>query len=347
MKVLATAILALILVFFTNANCEEPPRLDFEWTGSDDTHFSRRTKDGGYIISGQFWTPGGNQYDFWVLKLDKDGNIGWQKTYGGGNWDIAFSSTETSDGGYIVSGTTSSFGDGNDDIWILKLDAKGDIVWQKTFGGKLSDYAGTAEQTKDGGYVVAGTSASFGSSKDLWILKLDKDGNIEWDKTYGDEGEESDAFRHIPVVQTSGGGYVVAGSSKSFSMKKEKSYSEGDEDFWILKLDKVGNIVWQKTFGTAGEQYPTSLAELSDGTLRLTGTVSKYSGNDDWILILDANGTVLGVHPLENIKLLFYDTSVIPKDTNEKSTNTSALVNDTTRVMKKKEKDNEETIRNE
>jgi hypothetical protein len=335
MKVLASVVLALILGWFVKANCEEPPRLDFNWRGSEDAHFSQRTKDGGHIISGQFWTPGGNQYDFWVLKLNKDGTIAWQKTYGGGSWDIAFSSEETSDGGFIVSGTTSSFGTGDDDIWVLKLDVKGDVIWQKTYGGKKADRAGGAEQTKDGGYVVVGTSSSFGSSKDIWVIKLDPNGNVEWDKTYGYAGEESDIFRHIPVVQTSDGGYVVAGSSKSFGENNKKSYIEKDEGFWILKLNRTGNIIWQKIFGTDGEQYPTSIAELSDGTFRVTGTVSRYAMNDDWILIFDSKGSILGVNSLKDKKLVLWDTSVIPKETKEETSNTSAIPKDTTPLMEK------------
>jgi predicted secreted protein len=327
MKVLAAAVLTLIFGCLAKANCEEPPRLNFEWQGSDDTHFSQNTKDGGHIISGQFWTPGGNQYDFWVLKLNKDGSIAWQKSYGGGGWDIAFSSAETSDGGFIVSGTTSSFGSGGQDVWVLKLDSQGDIVWQKAYGGEMTDYSGTAEQTKDGGYIVVGTSSSFGDSKDIWILKLDSHGNIEWDKTYGDGADESDYFRHIPIKQTSDGGYIVAGSSRSFGAK--------GEDFWILRLDKVGNIIWQKIFGTDGEQFPTSIAQLPDGTYRVTGTESQYSSIDDWILILDDNGAIIGVHSLENKRLVFFDTSVVPKTTNEKFSNTSATVGDTSKYMVK------------
>ena len=98
----------------------------------------------------------------------------------------------------------------------------------------------------------------------------------------------------------------------------------------------MGNIVWQKIYGTDGEQYPTSIAELSDGTLRVTGTVSHYALHDTWILILDANGSIIGVHSMKDKKLVFYDTSAIPKETNKETTDTSALVNDTTPHMYKK-----------
>ena len=270
--------LAIVFGWPIYGHCEEPPRLRFDWSASYDTHFSQKTRDGGYIISGQFWEPGGNQYDFWVLKLDQNGNIEWQKTYGGGSWDIAFSTQQTTDGGYIVSGTTSSFGDG---------------------------------------------------LRDIWVLRLSPDGNIIWDKTYGGKGEESEYFRHIPIEPTSDGGYIVAGSTRSFGA--------GEDDFWILKLNADGDITWQKTFGTGREEYPTSIREMQDGTYRVTGTESLSVSGDDWILILDAKGNIAGVRSKINSGFTFYDTMVVPKPTNEKTSNSSALVGDSSQHMEKNE----------
>jgi hypothetical protein len=323
---------ALVIVFGwpIYGHCEEPPRLRFDWSASYDTHFSQKTRDGGYIISGQFWEPGGNQYDFWVLKLDQKGNIEWQKTYGGGSWDIAFSTEQTTDGGYIVSGTTSSFGAGDEDVWVLKLDSNGQIVWQKTYGGAGMDEGRDIEQTKDGGYIVSGTTSSFGEGlRDIWVLRLSPNGNIIWDKTYGGKGEESEYFRHIPIEATSDGGYIVAGSTRSFGA--------GEDDFWILKLDADGNITWQKTFGTGREEYPTSVREMQDGTYRVTGTESLSVSGDDWIIILDAKGNIAGVRSKINTGFTFYDTMVLPKPTNQKTGNSSASVGDSSQHMEKSE----------
>jgi len=325
-RVLFSVALALVLGWPASGQSEEPPRLRFEWSPSHDTRFSQKTRDGGYIISGQFWVPGGNQYDFWVLKINQNGDIDWQKTYGGGHWDMAFSTQETTDGGYVVSGTTSSFGAGDDDVWILKLDSTGNIVWQKTYGGQGPDRGGDIKQTKDGGYVVTGTTASFGAgSYDIWVLKLNPDGNIVWDKTYGGKEEESGFFRHIPIESTSDGGYIVAGSTRSFGA--------GDDDFWILKLDAQGNIIWQKTFGTSSEEYPTSVREMEDHTYRITGTESLDIEGDDWILVLDANGSIVGFTSKEGSSITLYDTMVVPKPTTHKTSDSSASIHDTTPDM--------------
>jgi len=329
-KMVFSVALAIIFGWPIYGQCEEPPRLRFDWSSSHETHFSQKTTDGGYIISGQFWKSGGNQYDFWVLKLDKKGNIEWQKTYGGGSWDIAFSTQQTTDGGYIVSGTTSSFGAGNEDVWVLKLDLHGQIMWQKTYGGEGMDQGRDIEQTIDGGYIVSGTTSSFGNgSHDIWVLRLSPDGSIIWDKTYGGTGEESEYFRHIPIEPTSDGGYILAGSTRSFGA--------GEDDFWILKLDAEGNIIWQKTFGTNREEYPTSVREMEDGTYRITGTESLNVLGDDWILILDAQGKIVGVRSKTKIDFVFFDTTVVPKTTNQKTGNSSALVGDSSQLMEQSE----------
>jgi hypothetical protein len=201
--------------------------------------FQPKDSGRGIYYRGSVLDTWGNQYDVWVLKLNKDGSIDWQRTYGGGNWDIAFATQQTSDGGFVVAGLTESFGAGNYDVWVLKLNTQGDIIWQKTYGGQEGDYPGAIQQTKDGGYIVAGTTSSFGEgSYDLWVLKLDENGTVVWDKTYGGKDEESEYFRHIPIEQTSDGGYIVAGSTKSFGA--------GDDDFWVLKLDPNGSIEWNQ-----------------------------------------------------------------------------------------------------
>ncbi|WXG47426.1 MAG: RING-H2 finger protein [Candidatus Atabeyarchaeum deiterrae] len=163
--------------------------------GSDmeDTPYSiQQTSDGGYIVAG--WTGsfglGGNTVDnmgdFWVLKLDSTGSVVWQKTYGGTNDDFAYGVKQTADGGYIVVGSTWSFGAGWYDFWVLKLDSVGGVVWQSAYGGGGSDNAASCEQTSDGGYIVAGWTCSFGPSfGNAWVVKLDAGGGIAWDPFSG------------------------------------------------------------------------------------------------------------------------------------------------------------------
>jgi hypothetical protein len=324
----------MLLGWFPHGRCEEPPKLPFEWATPNGIRFSHKTSDGGYIVAGQFWTPGANQYDFWVLKLKKDGSIDWQKTYGGGDWDIAFATQQTSDGGFIVTGSTRSFGAGDYDVWVIKLSAQGDIVWQKTYGGRGGDYPGDIEQTKDGGYIVAGTTSSFGEgSYDLWVLKLDENGTVVWDKTYGGKDEENKYFRHIPIKQTSDGGFIVVGSTKSFGA--------GDDDLWVLRLDPNGSIEWQKTYGTSSEEYPTSIVEMPNAGYRLTATVDLLgTKGDEWILMLDAKGNIVGFKSSGHRQLTVFDTSAVSKGTSEQSSASSASVADTKPHMKDSKKRN-------
>ncbi|MHA2635190.1 MAG: InlB B-repeat-containing protein [bacterium JZ-2024 1] len=151
----------------------------YGWADGDWAGFIQQTSDGGYIVAGDTYSFGAGSRDIWVLKLDANGNVLWQKTYGGANWDGADSIQQTSDGGYIVAGSTYSFGAGYRDIWVLKLDANGNVLWQKTYGGGNWDRAYSIQQTSDGGYIVAGDTYSFGAgSSDIWVLKLDANGNI-------------------------------------------------------------------------------------------------------------------------------------------------------------------------
>ena len=188
-------------------------------------------------MAGETLSFGAGSYDAWVFKLDATGNIEWQKTYGGPRWDRAWSVQQTSDGGYIVAGFTQSFGAGGQDFWVLKLDASGNVEWQKTYGGPADDRALWVVEADDGGYAVVGTTASFGAGySDIWLLKLDASGNVEWEKTYGGRLIDGAAS----VRQTSDGGYVVAGLSRSFGA----SQIGGDlEDMWVLKLDPMGNLL--------------------------------------------------------------------------------------------------------
>ena len=155
----------------------------------------------------------------------------WAQTYGCSGTDYACSIQQTSDGGFIVAGSTDSFGAGKADFWVLKLDESGNALWQKTYGGTDYDYASSIQQTPDGGYIVAGETESFGAGRaDLWVLKLDESGNALWQKTYGG----TDYDNAYSIQQTLDGGYIMAGYTGSFGA--------GSADFWVLKLDSSGLI---------------------------------------------------------------------------------------------------------
>jgi uncharacterized delta-60 repeat protein len=303
---------------------------DIQWqktyggTDWDGARSIQQTSDDGYVVAGRTESFGAGDSDFWVLKLDSDGNIQWQKTYGGADWDEARSIQQTSDGGYVVAGWTDSFGAGDRDFWVLRLDGDGDIQWQKTYGGTDGDWPRSIQQTSDGGYVVAGYTYSFGAGiSDFWVLKLDSDGNIQWQKTYG--GADSDGARSIQ--QTSDGGYVVAGYTYSFGVGASDSC-----DFWVLRLDGDGDIQWQKTYGGTDWDWARSIRQTSDGGYVVAGRTESFGAGraDFWVLKLDRGGNIPGCYIVGNSIATVTETPVTGVDSNVTPFDSDAAVTVTT-----------------
>jgi len=189
-----------------------------------------QTSDGGYVVAGNTHSYTYGNSDFAIYKLNSSGNKVWFKHYGGAQTDSASSIQQTSDGGYIVAGNTTSYTYGSDDFAIYKLNSSGNKVWFKHYGGLLDDYANEIQQTSDGGYIVAGETASHTyGQEDFAIYKLNSSGNKIWFKHYG--GTSEDVAKSIQ--QTSDGGYIVAGYTYT--------YSYGYADFAIYKLDSNGD----------------------------------------------------------------------------------------------------------
>jgi hypothetical protein len=279
----------------------------------DEANSIQQTTDGGYIVAGFTDSHDGDvteekgYNDIWLLKLSRDGILEWQKSYGGSLWEVPNSIKETSDGGYIVTGTTSSSdGDiteqkGHGDAWVLKLSINGNIEWQKTYGGKESDLIACIQKTKDGGYIVVGYTVSNDGDvimnkghDDLWVLKLRIDGSIKWQKTFG--GGNSDRGTFIQV--TSDGGYIVAGWT--YSIDGDVTEYKGSADIWVLKIGIDGSLEWQKSYGGSGEDIAYSIKESSYGGYILVGTtesndgdVTEFKGDIDiWVLKLSLDGNI-------------------------------------------------------
>jgi len=249
---------------------------------TDFAYSVQQTSDGGYIVAG--WTSSfGAGGDVFLLKTDASGNLQWAKTFGGGNWDYAWSVQQTSDGGYIVAGYTRSFGAGYDDVFLLKTDASGNLQWAKTFGGIYDDWAFSVQQTSDGGYIVAGWTISFGAGgADVFLLKTDASGNLQWAKTFGGSFDDW----AYSVQQTSDGGYIVAGYTLSFGA--------GGADVFLLKTDASGNLQWAKTFGGSSWDEPFSVQQTSDGGYIVAGYTESFGAGsyDVFLLKTDASGNL-------------------------------------------------------
>jgi hypothetical protein len=249
----------------------------------DNAHSIQQTSDGGYIVAGNTNSFGTGDYDAFLIKTDANGSIIWTKTYGGTNHDGAFSVQQTSDGGYIVAGYTNSFSAGNRDIFLIKTDANGNIIWTKTYGGTSVDVAFSDQQTSDGGYIVAGGTTSFGAgSYDIFLIKTDANGDIIWAKTYGGTNFE----QALSVQQTSDGGYILAGGTSSFGA--------GVYDFFLVKTDASGNVQWAKTYGGPSDDYASPVQQTSDGGYIVMGRTSSFGagGEDIFLIKTDANGNI-------------------------------------------------------
>jgi PKD repeat protein len=247
--------------------------------GGGEGHSVQQTLDGGYIIAGSTYSQGAGDYDIYLIKTDNDGNLVWEKTFGGTNEDFGYSVQQTQDGGYVIVGTTRSEGAGEIDVYLIKTDNAGIMVWKKTFGGANKDHGFSVQQTLDGGYIIAGRTQIVGDD-DVYLIKTNNAGNLVWEKTYGTASEG------YSVQQTLDGGYVIAGSTGS--------EGAGATDFYLIKTDNAGNTVWTKTFGGVDVEYGYSVKQTQDGGFIITGwTQSTGTGISDVYLIkTDKDGNV-------------------------------------------------------
>ena len=243
------------------------------------------TSDGGFIAVGHTWTNdfAGNVY---VVRTDGNGTVIWSKEFGGatGLSDKGYSIRETSDGGFIVCGTTATYGSGSDDVYVLKITSVGSLSWSAVIGTAGANEAGReVQQTSDGGYIVAGYTDGSGTSfYDVYLIKLNATGTVQWKKTYG--GSSYD-FAYT-VEQTTDGGFVLGATTNSFGA--------GNWDAYLIKTDAAGILQWSKTYGMSGEDRVQCARQTSDGGYILCGRSSSFgAGNFDATLHkTDVNGNL-------------------------------------------------------
>ncbi len=282
------------------------------------------TTDGGFAVLGFTNSIDGDLDfknlavdDYWLLKFDAAGNLEWNRTYGGSGQDLGQSLVQTSDGGYALTGyAQSADGDGSNnegfhDNWIIKLDALGDIEWEKSYGFSGHDHSYDVLQTEDGGFFFVGflditlaradgynekrNSLTRHGVGEFWGTKIDGQGNIEWRSYFG--GSNND--RAHAVVQADDGGFVMAGFSESVDF--DISDSKGSYDFWVVKIDVHGNLLWQRSFGGSGIEISQDIAKTSDNGYVITGNtfsndtdIAKNNGESDiWLIKIDDEGNLV------------------------------------------------------
>ena len=267
----------------------------------------QQTTDGGYILAGDKKDTQ-NGLDYWIVKLNSNADIEWEKIYGGSTVDEAKSIQQTIDGGYIVAGYSySTNGDvtnnnGGNDAWILKLKTNGDIEWQKTYGGSSSDYLTNIKQTADGGYIAVGYTGSNDGDVpnnqgyfDAWIIKLDANRNLEWSKTFG--GTNEDWINN--TQQTTNGEYLFVGGMNSND--GDITNNHGNTDLWVIKLQANGNLAWQKTYGGNNSDAASCIQKTNDGHYIISGSTDSNNGDitnshgnkDTWVIKIDDSGNIL------------------------------------------------------
>ncbi len=266
-----------------------------------------QTSDGGYIATGYTASLDGDvsssngNHDYWVVKMDAAGDLEWEETYGGSEFDTAQELAPAADGGYVIVGSTnSSDGDvtgfkGNYDVWVVKIDAAGTLQWQKTYGGTGQDSGNAIAATMDNGFVLAGRTYSTDGdvvgqhgNQDYWVVKIDDAGTLQWQNTLGGTFGET----AYDVQQTFDGDYLVAGYTQSVDGDISENF--GDWDMWLVKLDVSGNLVWEKSHGDTSHDLAKSVQVTSEGAILLGGFISDVSttGDSYWMLKLDGQGNL-------------------------------------------------------
>ena len=298
---------------------------DQVYGGSDDDRGQKiiATSDGGFAVIGFSRSNDGEVsdnngfYDYWVLKLDASGNIQWSKTFGFPGSDRSFSLTELHDGGFFLTGfldVTASGGEGNDlqrkgaavlhgvgEFWGIRLDENGNQIWRRYFGGTNNDRSYDVIQTSTQDILMVGSSESDDfditnpkGSYDIWVVKTDLDGNLLWQKNFGGSSIEIG----YSVTETQDGNFVLAGDTRSSD--GDISNPMGNSDFWMIKFDPLGNLIWEKTLGGSDFDSARSIEEFQNGDLLISGSsksqdhmlTQNYGNNDAWAVITDGSGIV-------------------------------------------------------
>lgn len=258
-------------------------------------------RDGGFAMAGYTKSSGAGDLDFLVLRLDADGGMIWGRTFGESFHDMAYAITETSDGCFVVAGERRLYSILDEfnlsssyryDFGVVKIDSGGDLVWSRTHGGRDYDRANAVVECREGGYAVAGHTQSFGAwyepephaKKDLWILRLDHDGEVLWERLFGAPNGSDGA---LSMRQCRDGGYIVCGFTSS--------YGAGSYDCLVLKLDGTGALQWSRTAGGPKFDQAHAVIETSCGRFIAAGETSSWGEgeSDGYVLCYDRDGNLL------------------------------------------------------
>jgi len=241
------------------------------------------TTDGGYIALGSTYSYGTGDHDIYLIKLDSLGDTLWTRTFGGSNTEYGYDIQQTSGGGFILVGKTRSYGAGSMDVYLILTDSLGQEIWSKTFGGSENDDGMSVRQTSDGGFIICGTTNSFGAGyADVYLIKTNSSGDMLWARAYGGAGGDLG----YAVRPAAAGGYILVGITGSFG--------EGYSSMYVIRTDNNGDTLWTTTYGGTGADLGYSVENTFDGGFVFTGATGSYGlGYYDMYLVkTDADGWV-------------------------------------------------------
>ncbi len=251
-------------------------------TGGDSGYSVQQTTDGGYIVTGVINSFGAGYSNVYLMKTDSTGDTLWTRTYGGTLADDGYSVLQTVDEGYIITGRTLSFGTGGYDVYLIRTDTSGNLLWSKAIGGTNQDEGHSVQQTSDSAYIITGFTYS-GNSNHVFLIRTDTIGQVLWKKSFGGTGSDEGTS----VRQTSDSGYVITGNTSSFGA--------GQTDVYLFKTDTTGNTIWAKSYGGTDYDYGNCVLQTADGGYIISGnTFSFGSGQSDvYIIRADSSGNLI------------------------------------------------------
>ena len=259
----------------------------FGGVNTDQGRSIQQMTDGGYIIIGNSDFSGDGNQDIWLIRINSQGDSLWTKTFGGSGLELGADVQILEDGGFILLGSTESFGNGGSDIWLIKTDSEGEITWTKTFGDNSSDYGKSILKTPDDGYIIRGVTESFGyGNTTLVLIKIDSTGNKIWDNAFGgSDGEDGNALE-----ETNDGGHILICHSY---VHENSAY-----DIRLIKIDGSGSVDWDKTYGSLTDNYGFSVLQTFDGGYALTGSIGilgdgDINHSDIWLIKTDPEGNTI------------------------------------------------------
>ena len=265
------------------------PAPEVQWTrtfggNADDQGFwLENAPGGGFIIpavngSGEHGGP-----DAWLIKTNPNGDMQWNRQYGGGSFDEIRSVDVIPEVGYIALGTTASFGAGGEDFFLVKTNLEGNVIWTRTYGGIGDEHGRFVRRCEDNGYIMTGYTTSYGEGgRDIWLVKTNVEGDIQWTETYGgDEDEEGYS------VRLAGDGYCLAGYTESFGA--------GDYDVYVLRVSGAGDVIWSRVFGGTEREFAPGLRNTQDGGFIVAGSTNSFSAgwSDGYAIRLNGAGDTL------------------------------------------------------